>query len=131
MTKARRSDIVISNNTPKRVVYIANYRYRQDIVIRIISISKLYCSTFLVLVYAAVLSSYPYSCPVIPIPIPMLMLVVSHAHAVNAELIPKMVMPQNAPIMHKCFECVKSKLSANNCNATLAMMPAVTANIPP
>lgn len=52
-------------------------------------------------------------------------------HAVKALLHPIIVIPINAPTIHKCFECVKSKLSANNCNATLAKIPAVTANIAP
>lgn len=51
--------------------------------------------------------------------------------AVNALLIPKIPMPMNAPTIHNPLECVKSNASLNNCNATLAMIPAVTANMPP
>lgn len=58
----------------------------------------------------------------------------SHAvitQAVKAELTPKIPIPQNADTKHKFRLCVRSSASPNRLNATLAMIPAVTANMPP
>lgn len=53
------------------------------------------------------------------------------AHAVSAELIPRMPIPANALTKHNFLLCVRSRLSPNNCKLTIAMMPAVIANMHP
>lgn len=55
----------------------------------------------------------------------------STPQAVSALDTPSIPIPKNAPTIHNPRLCVRSKLSLNNCSATLAMIPAVTANIPP
>ena len=51
--------------------------------------------------------------------------------AVNAKLTPSIVIPRNAKPMHKFRLCVIVKLSEKSCRATLAMIPAVIANMHP
>jgi hypothetical protein len=52
-------------------------------------------------------------------------------HAVNALLTPMTAMPVNAPQKHRFLLWLNSRLSPKSCRATLAMMPAVTANMAP
>ena len=51
--------------------------------------------------------------------------------AVKALETPKMPMPANAPTIHSARLCVRSRLSLNSWRATLAIIPAVIANMPP
>ncbi len=52
-------------------------------------------------------------------------------HAVKELLKPKIPIPANALTKHNRFECVISKLSPSSCKLTIAMMPAVIANMHP
>lgn len=52
-------------------------------------------------------------------------------YAVSALLNPKMPMPAKALTKHSRRLFVKSRLSPSNCKLTIAMMPAVTANMHP
>jgi hypothetical protein len=52
-------------------------------------------------------------------------------HAMRAELAPKIPIPINAKIKHMSRSWVNSSDSPISCRATLVMMPATIANIPP
>lgn len=51
--------------------------------------------------------------------------------AVNAKLTPKTPIPMNAKAVHRFRLWVRLKLSEKSCKATLAIMPAVIANMQP
>ncbi len=51
--------------------------------------------------------------------------------AVNAKLTPNIPIPMNAKAVHRFRLWVRLKLSEKSCRATLAMMPAVIANMHP
>ncbi len=51
--------------------------------------------------------------------------------AVNAKLSPNIPIPMNAKVVHRFRLWVRLKLSEKSCRATLAMIPAVIANMHP
>ena len=54
-----------------------------------------------------------------------------YVYAVSALLSPKIPIPANAETKHRRREFVISRLSPKSCSDTIAMIPAVTANMHP